>query len=205
MKIKTYDFTGKETGSVEYSGLSGDNINEPLCLQYIRIYGINHRQGTSKTKDRGEVRGGGRKPYRQKGTGRARAGSTRSPIWVGGGKTHGPKPRDWSAGFTRKMQKAVEKSAFADKILKDGLGLFEYPENKKISTGDAQSFLEKINKTGKILVIHDDIVSLYKSFRNIPHVNVVRFGELCAYDVLASKEVLIEKKAFDLVSNRIKE
>ena len=192
--VKTAD--GKAAGSVELDdAIFGVQPNVPVMHQVVTAQLAAARQGTHDTKTRGEVRGGGKKPYRQKGTGRARQGSTRAPHWVGGGVTHAPKPRSYAQKTPKKMIRLALRSALSDRasdgkiIVLDGWGI-DAP-----STKAAVKLLDSLGITGRaLLVLGDEDEHVFKSFRNLgtsAHCLVSR--ELNAYDVLVSDWVVFTK------------
>ena len=154
MNYKVIDITGKETSTVNLEDkVFNSNVNRNLLLQYIRVFLANKRQGTSSTKTRGEVSGGGKKPWKQKGTGRARHGSSRSPIWAGGGISHGPKPVDWSLSLPKKMKKLSMISALSSKTQASALKIvqdfnFDSPKTKQM-----EDFMANTSLTDKTLLI----------------------------------------------------
>jgi large subunit ribosomal protein L4 len=170
-------------------------INKPLIAQYVRVYLANQRKGTASTKTRAEVSGGGRKPWRQKGTGRARHGSIRSPIWVGGGVAHGPRPRDWSLKMPKKMRRTALLSALA---LAESEGRFHNlrgPSIDAISSKKMAEYLESKKLGGRVLIVLPDFKSkanksTYLSARNIEKVDLVRVPDLNAYIVGRVKNVV---------------
>jgi large subunit ribosomal protein L4 len=178
----------------------GAQVNVPLMHQVVRAQLAAARAGTHDTKRRGEVSGGGKKPWRQKGTGRARQGSTRAPQWEGGGVVFGPHPRDHSLKVPKKMRAGALRSALSDRA-KDNLVFvvdkFDFDEPK---TQRAAEALEALDLSGKILLVldtPDPIVA--KSFRNIPGVHLLLAHQLNTYDVLASDAVLFTRAALDQV------
>lgn len=181
------------------------DVNLDVLAQYNRVYSFNQRVGTAKTKNKSEVAGGGAKPWRQKGTGRARQGSTRSPIWVHGGVAHGPMPKSWRLKFPKNMRKLAMVSSLSQKELE---GLITVVENfgiEKISTSSFARILKTIGLTGKILFVWKDKNEfLLKSAANIKGVKIVNSAALCAHDILFSKNVLFEKAAILDVSERFK-
>ncbi len=205
MKIKVYDKDAKNIKSVNFN-IVDNGVNHDLITQYIRIYQLNQRQGTVKVKTRSEVRGGGRKPWKQKGTGRARAGTIRSPLWRGGGITHGPVPKEWNLSLNKKTKKKIFADSIILKINEDKLMSFvgfESLENP--STKITNKFLEQMNlKNNRILIIHDKSDVLFKSFRNIKGVRVKSIDDLSAYDILSADYVLIDSQAVSLVEQRIR-
>lgn len=179
-------------------------VNNDILLQYVRIYLSNQRQGTSKVKTKGEVSGSGQKPWKQKGTGRARAGSRRSPLWVGGGITHGPTPKDWSLKMNAKMKKKAFSEAMFKAYQEGAIKVADISNDfKKISTKTAGMFLKSLNLDSKVLVVHDNNANVYKSFRNIIRVNVKSLNDLNTFDILNAKNLIIEKKAVKSIEDRL--
>jgi large subunit ribosomal protein L4 len=153
------------------------------------------RQGTHSTKTRSEVRGGGAKPWRQKGTGRARAGSSNSPIWRGGGIAHGPKPRDYSQKTPKKMVKLALRSALSDRASEGNIIVVDSWSFDAPKTKDALEALSAIGAEGKVLIVLGDAdEAAYKSFRNLTNVHCLHVGELNTYDVLDSDVVVFTKE-----------
>lgn len=162
------------------------------------------RQGTHDSKTRGEVRGGGAKPYRQKGTGRARQGSLRAPQYAGGGTVHGPSPRDYSQRTPKKMKAAALRGALSDRV-RDGRVhvISAFLDGDTPSTKDALSTLTKVAASKKVLVVaeRDDLLT-WKSLRNIPAVHLLAPGQLNTYDVLVSDEVVFTRTALEVFVGR---
>src|SRR4051812_40004615 len=190
--IKMKSRTGGEAGSIELDEkIFGVQPNVPVMHQVVTAQLANRRRGTQSTKTRAEVSGGGAKPWRQKGTGRARAGSSRSPIWSGGGVALGPKPRSYKQRTPKKMIRLALHSALSDRandgkvVVVDSWG-FDAP-----STKAAVEALRGLGVSGRVLVVlaGDDEVAA-KSLRNIPEVHVLLVNELNAYDVLCSDYVV---------------
>jgi len=189
VEAKVYSFAeagGPQTVALD-ERLFGGEVNKDLLYRMVRVQMANRRQGTSCTKTRGEVRGGGRKPWRQKGTGRARQGSRRSPLWVGGGTTFGPKPRDYSMNLTKKMRAGALVSALSDRaqegrvVLVDRMG-FEEPKTKR-----AVALLARLGVSGSALIVvssseYDRAVK--KSFTNLRYVKCIAGCGVNVYDVL---------------------
>ena len=173
--------------------------NIPLIHQVVVAQLAAARQGTHSTKSRGEVRGGGRKPHRQKGTGRARAGSTRAPHWTGGGVVHGPTPRDYSQRTPKKMKAAALRGALSDRARNGRIHVVE-----SLVTGDAPSTKEAVallaglTERKNMLVVLDrsDIVSM-KSVRNLENLHVIAVDQLNTYDVLCADDVVFTQTAYD--------
>jgi large subunit ribosomal protein L4 len=190
VKVKTA--TGSDSGSVELpDAVFGIEPNTAVLHQVVTAQLAARRRGTHSTKTRAEVRGGGAKPWRQKGTGRARAGSSRSPIWRGGGIALGPKPRDYSQRTPKKMVRLALRSALSDRAAEGKVLVIDDWGIEAPRTKDAVAALEAIGAEGKVLVVlGPDDVAVWKSFRNLPHVHLLETGQLNAYDVLCSDVVV---------------
>ena len=197
MKIEVLDNKGNKIEDIELDNkVFGQENNPDLLSQYIHIYRTNQRQGTSSTKTRAEVSGGGRKPWRQKGTGRARHGSIRSPIWVKGGIAHGPKPIDYALKMPKKMKKKAMQCALSNK-LKDGeIKVINEIKISKPSTKDMVNLMEKVKLSEKTLVVMEKSDSnVLKSAANLPRLNVMVGDSLNVYELLNAKQVLFTKNA----------
>ncbi|MDT5194036.1 MAG: large subunit ribosomal protein [Mycobacterium sp.] len=196
--VRTPD--GKKDGSVELpADLFDVEPNIALMHQVVIAQLAAARQGTHSTKTRGEVSGGGRKPYRQKGTGRARQGSTRAPQFTGGGVVHGPKPRDYSQRTPKKMIAAALRGALSDRARNDRIhAVTELVGGQTPSTKSAKSFLATLTERRKVLVVigRSDEVSA-KSVRNLPGVHVVSPDQLNTYDVLDADDLVFSVEALD--------
>lgn len=168
--------------------------NVPLMHQVVTAQLAAKRAGTHSTKTRSEVRGGGAKPWKQKGTGRARAGSSRSPIWIGGGVSHGPKPRDYSQRTNKKMIRQALKCALSDRAADSKVIVVEDWGFDAPSTKGASAALSSLGAEGKILVVLDrDDVNAVKSFKNLQSAHVLTADQLNTYDVLCSDYVVFSK------------
>jgi large subunit ribosomal protein L4 len=174
-------------------------VNIPLIHQVVVAQQAAARQGTHATKTRGNVRGGGRKPYKQKGTGRARQGSTRAPQFAGGGVVHGPQPRDYSQRTPKKMKAAALRSALSDRARNDRIHVVDsLVSGDKPSTRSALGALAGLADRTKFLVVLERNDSLtWLSLRNAPEVHIVAVDQLNTYDVLASDDVVFTKGAYD--------
>jgi large subunit ribosomal protein L4 len=199
-QLDIVDVTGKKAGSVELPAELFDvQVNVPLIHQVVVAQLAAARQGTHKVKGRGEVSGAGRKPFKQKGTGRARQGSIRAPQMTGGGIVHGPTPRSYAQRTPKKMIAAALLGALSDRARGQRLHVVE-----SLALGDAPStksvveLLETIATSKHVLIVLErgDDVS-YKSVRNIPTVHTLTFDQLNAYDVLVSDDIVFTKPAFD--------
>jgi large subunit ribosomal protein L4 len=204
--IDVLDVSGTKTGTVDLpEDVFGAKINVPLIHQVVVAQLAARRQGTHKVKTRGEVRGGGKKPYRQKGTGRARQGSTRAPQFAGGGIVHGPQPRDYSQKTPKKMKAAALRGALSDRAtggrvhVVSGLVAGETPKTKA-----ALESLRKITQTRSVLVVVDEGDELtWLSLRNAPEVHLLDAGQLNTYDVLCYDDVVFTQEAYDQVVTRL--
>jgi large subunit ribosomal protein L4 len=198
------DQAGKVSGSRELpSELFEAPVNVPLIHQVVVAGMAAIRRGTHSTKTRAEVRGGGKKPWRQKGTGRARHGSIRSPIWSGGGVAHGPKPRDHSMRINKKMRKAALRGALTDAAQSGKLALVDALEFEEPSTKSAVALLGTLDLTGRILLVLPEPAQLTElSFRNLPHVKITYSRSLSVYDVVAADHVLFTSGALDVLEGK---
>ncbi|AXI78036.1 50S ribosomal protein L4 [Peterkaempfera bronchialis] len=191
---------GEKAGSVELPAEIFDaKVSIPLIHQVVVAQLAAARQGTHKVKTRGEVRGGGKKPYRQKGTGRARQGSTRAPQFAGGGVVHGPVPRDYSQRTPKKMKAAALRGALTDRARHNrihvvtGVVATEQPSTKAV-----RELFGKISERKNVLLVveRDDELAI-KSARNLPTVHILDAGQLNTYDVLVSDDVVFTQAAFE--------
>ena len=191
---------GTTTGTVDLpAAVFGVQVNVPLIHQVVVAQLAAARQGTHKTKTRAEVRGGGRKPYKQKGTGRARQGSTRAPQFTGGGVVHGPTPRDYEQRTPKKMKAAALRGALSDRARNGRVHVVTgIVEGDTPSTKAAIQALSSISDRRNLLVVldRDDDVS-WLSLRNVPSVHLLVVDQLNTYDVLVSDDVIFTKDAFD--------
>jgi large subunit ribosomal protein L4 len=190
---------GDKAGTVELPAEIFDaQVSVPLIHQVVVAQLAAARQGTHKTKTRGEVRGGGRKPYRQKGTGRARQGSTRAPQFAGGGVVHGPVPRDYSQRTPKKMKAAALRGALSDRARLGRIHVVSGVVEGEISTKAAKTLFGKISERKNLLLIVDRAdEAAWLSARNLPQVHILEPGQLNTYDVLVSDDVVFTKAAFD--------
>jgi large subunit ribosomal protein L4 len=195
--VKVRNIQNEEVGEVELSeAVFGAPLNEPLIHAAVRNFTANARQGNSATKTRGDVSGAGRKLWKQKGTGRARIASLRSPLWKGGGNAHGPQPRDWSYNLPRKMRRGALRSALSERVregnvfILDGWGL-ETPKTKEFSQS-----LSRLGLGGKTLIVDSlDNENLLLSARNLRHTKVVNSFSLNIYDLLYHDQLVLSREA----------
>ncbi len=191
---------GDKTGSLELPAEIFDaKVSVPLMHQVVVAQLAAARQGTHKTKTRGEVRGGGKKPYRQKGTGRARQGSTRAPQFAGGGVVHGPVPRDYSQRTPKKMIAAALRGALTDRARHNRIHVItDVTATEAPSTKAAKSLFGKITDRKNVLLVVERADELgLKSARNLPNVHILDAGQLNTYDVLVSDDVVFTQAAFE--------
>jgi large subunit ribosomal protein L4 len=187
--------TGDAKGTVELDdALFGIEPNEAVLHQVVTAQLAAKRSGTHSTLTRAEVRGGGAKPWRQKGTGRARQGSTRAPHWAGGGVAMGPKPRDYSQKTPKKMIELALRSALSDRASEGKVAVVDAWDFAAPKTREAKEALDTLGLTGKVLVVleHDDVTAA-KSFRNLPGVQPIRASQLNAYDILCNDWIVFTR------------
>ena len=200
LKIDVRTPNGKKDGTVELpADLFDVEPNIALMHQVVTAQLAAKRQGTHATKTRAQVSGGGKKPYRQKGTGRARQGSTRAPQFTGGGIVHGPQPRDYSERTPKKMIRAALRSALSDRARNERIhAVTELLEGQTPSTKSAKAFLGTITENKKVLIVigRADEVSI-KSVRNLPGVHVISPDQLNTYDVLNADDVVFSVEALN--------
>jgi len=196
---------GKEVENIDIpDDLFGEKINTDVIHQAVIMYQASLRQGNASTKERGDVSGGGRKPYRQKGTGRARAGSSRSPLWKGGGVTFGPHPKDYSYSIPKKIKKIALRESLNAKIKSNNIICIDDIKETLSKTKEFNELLKIFNLKCKILAIFGDNESISKVSQNIPFINLMRWEDINAYDVLRNKKILITKSALNNLINRVK-
>ena len=195
-KVAVYNMEGKEVDSIELNdSIFGVEINEHLVHMAVLQQLANNRQGTQKAKTRSEVRGGGRKPWRQKGTGHARQGSTRSPQWTGGGVVFAPVPRDYSFKLNKKEKRAALKSVLTSKVAD---GKFVVVDDLKLDEIKTKKFVEVLNnlKVEKALVVLNDMdTNVIASAANLPTVKTAQTNELNVFDTLKYDTVVVTKAA----------
>jgi len=180
-------------------------VNKPLLQQAITMYLANQRKGSASTKTMGEARGGGRKPWRQKGTGRARAGSRRSPLWRGGGITHGPKPKDWHYQLPKKMKRLALVSSLNAKINDETVVVIDNIKLDSHKTKELFDILKKLKLNTKKIVImsQDSDDNLKRAAHNIEKVELVRFNDINAYQVIVNDGLLAERSALEKLEKEL--
>ena len=202
MKIELLSSTKNQDINISENAFSKD-FNEALVHQAVVSFLAGSRQGTSKQKTRSEVRGGGKKPYRQKGTGRARAGTIRSPLWRGGGIAFAATPRDYSKKINKKMYRAAIRSIFSELLRQGRLVAIEKPVLEKPKTKEIANFLKEFSLS-KVLIITDELdVNLYLSARNIPNVDIITVREIDPVNLLKAQKVAVTADAFKKIEEWI--
>ncbi|MSR05986.1 MAG: 50S ribosomal protein L4 [Gemmatimonadetes bacterium] len=192
-----YTAAAKKKGSYALPEEFDGTVNQPALYHAVRAYLNNQRHGTADTKTRGEVSGGNQKPWKQKGTGRARQGSSRSPNWPGGGKVFGPTPRKYRTNLPRKVKRLARQSAFNARASEGRIHVIEALDFPAPKTSRMAEILEQLELTGqKVLVLtHEAQLNVHLSGRNIPGVRVTRFGDVSAYDLMWADGVVVEEAA----------
>ena len=200
-QIDLYNIEGEVVGNYELDdSVFGIEPNEAVVYEVVKAQLANRRQGTSKTKTRSEVSGGGRKPWRQKGTGRARHGSIRSPLWVGGGVTFGPSPKNHRIKTNKKVRKLALKSALSDKAQAGKVFVIDSLALDAPKTKTMQNLLDNLDvKEGALFVIDKDEKNADLSIRNLRDVDYVHFNTLNTYDVLNHDVLILSEAAADKV------
>lgn len=204
MTLDIYKTDGNASGDkIELTDdIFGIEPNDHAIYLSVKAFLAHQRQGTSKAKERSEVRGGGRKPFRQKGRGGARAGTSRSPLWVGGGTIFGPRPRTYRQNLPKKVKRLARKSAFSYKVKDEQLMVVEDFSFENPKTKEFTNILDALNATGKRVLLltgkNDNVV--YKSGRNITKVKVLEAAKASTYDILNNQVLIMQKSAVDVIN-----
>ncbi|HIW20742.1 MAG TPA: 50S ribosomal protein L4 [Candidatus Dorea intestinavium] len=194
--LSVYNMEGKEVGTIDLNDSAfGVEVNEHLMHMAVVQQLANKRQGTQKAKTRGEVRGGGRKPWRQKGTGHARQGSTRSPQWTGGGVVFAPTPRSYSFKINKKEKRAALQSALTSRVLENKLIVLDELKFDEIKTKNFKAVLDNLNVSKALVVLNDNNENVVKSARNLENVATASTGTINVYDILKYNTVVLTKAA----------
>ena len=194
--VSVLNMEGSEVGTIELSdAVFGVEVNEHLVHQAVLSQLANNRQGTQKAKTRSEVSGGGRKPWRQKGTGHARQGSTRSPQWTGGGVVFAPKPRDYSVKMNKKEKQLAMKSALSAKLAEDKLVVVDKIELEEVKTSVFAKILANLKAPKSLVVTKDKNDKVVLSANNIPTVKTTATNSLSVYDILKYDKLVLTKDA----------
>jgi large subunit ribosomal protein L4 len=202
-KLDIIDRSGKTAAQVDLPESVFSEANDHLIYEAVVNFRANQRQGTAATKTRAFVRGGGKKPWRQKGTGRARVGSTRSPLWKKGGTVFGPQPRDYSYELPKKARRSALRSALAKKHAAQELIVASELELKEPKTREAVALIKALKLDSALLVDLADNANLFRAVRNLPRVKAVDVAGLNIYDVLAHKSVVFSRRAFEAVLEKL--
>lgn len=195
-QVSVYNMEGKEVGTIELNdAVFGVEVNEHLVHMAVVQHLANKRQGTQKAKTRAEVSGGGRKPWRQKGTGHARQGSTRAPQWTGGGMVFAPVPRDYSFKLNKKEKRAALKSALTDKVQNNSLIVVEDLKFDEIKTKNFVKVMNNLKVEKGLVVLAEKDDNVLCSARNIPTVDTALVNTINTYDIMKAKTLVLTKDA----------
>ena len=199
--VKVYDMAGQVTGEIALSEeLFAAEINKSVLHSVVRAYLINQRQGTQSTKTRSEVSGGGKKPWKQKGTGRARQGSTRSPQWTHGGIALGPKPRTFHVNVNKKVKRIALKSALSAKVAENEIFVVEGLKATEFKTRPMVNMLNALGAERKPLVVLPEVDKMtIKSFANIPGATTCQANNLNVYQILNHRKLVISKESVEIM------
>ena len=198
--VAVYNIEGKEVGTIDLNdALFGVEVNEHLVHMAVVQQLANKRQGTQKAKTRSEVSGGGRKPWRQKGTGHARQGSTRAPQWTGGGVVFAPTPRDYSFKLNKKEKRAALKSALTSRVEENKFIVVDEMNFDEIKTKKFQNVLSNLNVSKALVVLEDGNTKAELSARNIADVKTARTNTINVYDILKYNTVIATKAAVEAI------
>lgn len=206
MNLNVLKIDGSSAGSIELPDeVFGIEPNVAVMHQAVKMYLANQRQGTHKTKTRAEVRGGGRKPWKQKGRGTARAGSTRTGVWVGGGNIHGPIPRDYSQAMPKKMRQLARRSALSLKAQSNELVVVEDFGFSEIKTKPFAQMLKAINAGGRkaVVLIGSQNETVLRSARNIARCQVLQATDASTYDLLNNQVLVLERSSVEALINQL--
>ncbi|MDD3219762.1 MAG: 50S ribosomal protein L4 [Lachnospiraceae bacterium] len=194
--VSVYNMEGNEVGTIELNdAVFGVEVNGHLVHQAVVQQLANNRQGTQKAKTRSEVRGGGSKPWRQKGTGHARQGSTRSPQWTGGGVVFAPTPRDYTFKMNKKEKRAALKSALTSKVQNNNLVVVDELKFDEIKTKNMKAVLDNLKVTKALIVLDNNDVNVVKSASNLANVATASTSTINVYDILKYNTVVLTKAA----------
>ena len=195
-KVSVYNIEGKVVGDMELNdAVFGVEVNEHLVHMAVVSQLANNRQGTQSAKTRAEVRGGGRKPWRQKGTGHARQGSTRAPHWTGGGVVFAPKPRDYSFKMNKKEKNIALKSALSSRVAEDKIIVLDSIAFEEIKTKNMVAVLDNLKVNKALVVLNDNDQNVVLSARNIPNVKTASTNTINVYDILKYDQLIVTKDA----------
>jgi large subunit ribosomal protein L4 len=194
--VKVKNLKNEEVGELELSDeVFGAPLNKPLIYDAVKNYLANQRAGTSATKTRGDVRGSGKKLWKQKGTGRARIASIRSPLWKGGGNVHGPQPRDWSYRVPKKVRRGAIRSVLSERLREGGVVIVENFELQSHKTRDFAATLTSLGLDKRTLIIDSVNANLALSSRNLREVTCVSPSSVNVYDLLTHEQLALSREA----------
>ena len=198
--VSVYNMEGKEVGTMELNdAVFGVEVNEHLVHAAVVAQLANKRQGTQKAKTRSEVSGGGRKPWRQKGTGHARQGSTRAPQWTGGGVVFAPTPRDYTIKLNKKERRLALKSVLTAKVQENKFIVLDELKFDEIKTKNFQAVLNNLNVNKAMVVLNDNDKNVVMSAKNIPNVITAQTNTINVYDILKYNTMIVTKAAVETI------
>jgi large subunit ribosomal protein L4 len=202
--LDVYNQEKKKVGSIDLSDdVFATEVNYPLVHQVIKAQLANRRQGTAKTKTKSEIRGGGRKPFRQKGTGNARMGSLRTPLRPGGGQNFGPIPRSYEQATPKEMMRGALRSALSDRVKENRVLIIDEFKLQSVKTKTFNELLKKNFDLDKVLIVDEKNQNLELSGRNIKGIKILRSEGINVYDIVKHEWLLLTKKAAESVQNRL--
>ena len=203
-KVSVYNMEGKEVGSMELNdAVFGVEVNEHLVHMAVVQQLANNRQGTQKAKTRSEVRGGGRKPWRQKGTGHARQGSTRAPQWTGGGVVFAPTPRDYTIRLNKKEKRLALKSVLTNCVNENKFIVLDELKFDEIKTKKMQAVLDALNVSKALVVLNENDTNVVKSASNIANIQTALTNTINVYDILKRKKLILSLDAVKCLTERL--
>lgn len=202
--IALYNMNREKVGEVALNDdVFATEVKEPLIHQALKVQLANRRAGTVKTKTRGEVSGGGKKPFKQKGTGNARQGCSRAPQYPGGGTVFGPQPKTYNLAINKKARKAALRSLLSMQLKSEKITVLDQLNFEKISTKDFAGFMKKFELDRSLIITEEPSTSLYLSARNVPYVKLLKADGLNVYDVLKYKNIVMTQEAVRLVEGAL--
>jgi len=204
LNLDIVDLSNSKVGSMTLAEeVFGVKVNYALVHQVIKAQLANRRQGTAKTKTKSEIRGGGKKPYKQKGTGSARRGSSRSSLMVGGGQNFGPQPRSYAQATPKEMMRGALRSALSDRVQSKRLVIVDEFKLSSVKTKTFNDLMKKNFKMDKILIVDENNKNLELSGRNIPKLRVLRTEGINVYDIVRHDWIIMTKKSVETVTARL--
>ncbi len=202
--VDVFNLNREVTGQLELSDSIFGVPVKPHVMHEVVVYQLaKRRAGTVNTKGRSDVAGGGKKPWRQKGTGRARAGTSRSPVWRGGGTIHGPHPRDYDMRVPKKVRRLALKMALTQKVIDDGFKVLDQFKLEKIKTKDFADLLDRFDLQKTLVVLPEPNENIEKSARNIPNVKILRSEGLNVYDLLNYHSVILSRECVSKIEEAL--